>query len=329
MEGREHSFSFSLGTWWQTHVRVSWFFPLILLVFWSRMELPLALTCVLLLLVSVIVHEFFHVFGARLTGGEANEILIWPAGGLAYTQPGPSFRSEFLTIAAGPLANVLMALLMLPVVLSAGQLDQVWHPIVLPHVELNEHILRDWGVLLFALNVKLVYINLLPVLPLDGGRMLQVILSRSYDPRIVHKVGLWTGIAVAFVMALVGFWIAPENGISLVSLAALVFCMNYIEMIKLTLREQFGGMGSEFGYDFSEGYSSLDADEPQRRPGMIEQWKAGREAKRRERDAAERAAEETRLDALLDKVHQHGMDSLTPSEQRFLKQASERRSGRK
>jgi stage IV sporulation protein FB len=329
MEGREHSFSFSLGTWWRTHVRVSWFFPLILVALVIRLGLPLGVTCCLLLFVSVIVHEFFHVFGARLTGGEASEILIWPAGGLAYTQPGPSFRSEFLTIAAGPLANVLIALLMLPVVMSAGQLGHVWHPIMLPHVELGDDILRDWGVLLFALNVKLVYINLLPVLPLDGGRMLQVILSQSYDPRIVHKVGLWTGIAVAVVMALVGFGIEPDNGISLVSLAALVFCMNYIEMIKLTIREQLGGMGSEFGYDFSEGYSSLDADEPKRRPGMIEQWKSNREAKRRQREAAERAAEETQLDALLDKVHQHGMDSLSPSEQRFLKQASERRSGRK
>ena len=138
MEGREQSFSFSLGTWWRTQVRVSWFFPLILLVFWSRLDLPLALTCVLMLFFSVVVHEFFHVFGARLTGGEASEILIWPAGGLAYTQPGPTVRSEFLTIAAGPLANVLLAAAMLPAVMSAGQLDQVWHPVVLPHVELRD-----------------------------------------------------------------------------------------------------------------------------------------------------------------------------------------------
>lgn len=330
MEGREQSFSFSVGTWWRTQVRVSWFFPLILLVFLPRLGLQLGVTCLVLLFASVVVHEFFHVFGSRWTGGEASEILIWPAGGLAYTQPGPTFRSEFLTIAAGPLANVLLAAAILPVVMSAGQLDEVWHPIMLPHVELGDHVFRDWGVLLFALNVKLVYVNLLPVLPMDGGRMLQVILSQSYDPRIVHKVGVWTGIAVAILMALIGFWLEDaEQGISLVSLSALVFCMNYIEMIKLTLREQLGGMGSELGYDFSEGYSSLDADEPQRRPGMIEQWKASREAKRREREAAERAAEETQLDALLDKVHHHGMDSLTPSEQRFLKQASERRSGRK
>lgn len=278
MEGREQSFSFSLGTWWQTHVRVSWFFPLILLVFWSRLELPLAVTCVVMLFISVLVHEFFHVFGARLTGGEAREILIWPAGGLAYTQPGPSFRSEFLTIAAGPLANVLIALLMLPVVLSSGQLNECWHPIMLPHVELRDHLLRDWAVLMFSLNVKLVYINLLPVLPMDGGRMLQSVLSQTYDPRVVHRVGLWTGIAVAFLMALVGFWIDPANGISLVSLSALVFCMNYIEMLKLSLREQLGG--SEFGYDFSEGYSSFGSDDDERHPGMLEKWKANREARK-------------------------------------------------
>lgn len=328
MEGREQSFSIPLGTWWKTRVRMSLFFPLVLLVFWSRLGLQLGTTCALLLLVSVLVHEFFHVFGARLTGGEADEILIWPAGGLAYTQPGPSVRSEFLTIAAGPLANVLIALLMLPVVLSAGQLSECWHPIVLPAVDLKDHVLRDWGVLMFSLNVKLVYINLLPVLPMDGGRMLQTVLSQSYDPRLVNKVGIWTGIGVSFVMGLIGFWIDPASGISLVSLAALIFCMNYVEFIRLSLREHFGG--TEFGYDFSEGYTSLNTDEEEEpRPGMLERWKANREAKRREREAAELAEEESRLDALLEKVHQQGMNSLTPSEQDFLKRASARRSGRK
>ena len=325
MEPREQPYSIPLGTWWQTRVRVSLFFPLILLVFWPRLGLTLGTTCVLLLFIAVLVHEFFHVFGARLTGGDAHDILIWPAGGLAYTQPGPSFRSEFLTIAAGPLANVLIALLMLPVVMSAGVLEDCWHPIMLPYVELKDNLLQDWGVLMFSLNVKLVYINLLPVLPMDGGRMLQVVLSRTWEPRLVRNVGLWTGIAVAFIMAVIGFNIDPENGISLVALGAFIFCMNYVEMIQLKLQDQFGG---GYGEDFSSGYG-YDSDEEERRPGMIEQWKANRDAKRREREAAALAEEESRLDALLDKVHQHGMDSLSPAEQRFLKQASERRSGRK
>jgi Zn-dependent protease len=335
MDDREQSmsqsFSIPLGTWLQTQVRVSWFFPLILLVFCPNLGVVLGVTCVLLLFLSVVVHEFFHVFGARLTGGDAREILIWPAGGLAYCQPGPSFRSEFLTTAAGPVANVLIALTMLPVALSSGQLRECWHPVMLPHVDLEGDLLRDWGLLLFALNVKLVYLNLLPVLPMDGGRMLQTVLSRSYPPRTVNKVGLWTGLGVAVVLFLIGNaseLIDPENGIAVVSLAAFIFCMNYVMLVQQRIQDQLGG--SEFGYDFSEGYSSFGSDEEEQpRPGMIEQWKANREAKRRDREAAERAEEESRLDALLDKVHHHGMDSLTPSEQQFLKQASERRSGRK
>ena len=334
MDGRENSmsqFSIPAGTWLQTQVRVSWFFPLILLVFCPRLGLVLGVTCVLLLFFSVIVHEFFHVFGARLTGGDAREILIWPAGGLAYCQPGPSFRSEFLTTAAGPVANVLIALLTLPIALSSGQLQECWHPVMLPYVALEDNLWRDWGLLLFALNVKLVYLNLLPVLPMDGGRMLQTVLSRSYPPATVNKAGVWTGLGVAVLMFLIGNaseLIDPENGIALVSLAAFIFCMNYVMLLQQRIQDQFGG--SEFGYDFSEGYSSLGPDEDEQpRPGMIEQWKANRDAKRRDREAAERAEEESRLDALLDKVHQQGMDSLTPSEQRFLKQASERRSGKK
>lgn len=320
-------FSISLGIWWRTQVRVSLLFPLILLVFWSRLGLTLGTTCVLLLFVSVLIHEFFHVFGARSTGGDAREILIWPAGGLAYTQPGPSFRSEFLTILAGPVANALLALLMLPAVLSSGQLSECWHPVILPAVELQDRLFRDWGVLMFSLNVKLVYLNLLPVLPLDGGRLLQVVLSRIYEPRVVHRAGLISGLIVALLMGVIGGAIDPATGISLVMLGALIFCMNYVEMIKLSLREQFGG--SAFGGEYSEGYGGYQADETDRRPGIIEQWKANRHARRREREAALRAEEELRLDALLEKVHLQGMSSLTPGEQRFLKQASERRSGRK
>jgi stage IV sporulation protein FB len=326
MEGRDW-LSIPLGTWWRTRVRISLFFPIILLVFWSRLGLQLGTTCAVLLLVSVLVHEFFHVFGARWTGGEADEILIWPAGGLAYTQPANSFRSEFLTIAAGPLANVLIALLMLPVVLSAGRLGECWHPIMLPSVDLTGNLLRDWAVLLFSLNVKLIYINLLPVLPMDGGRMLQAVLSRHYDPRMVNRTGIWTGIIVAVLMGLVGFYINPENGISLVSLAAIMFCMNYAEFIRFSLREHFGS--SEFGYDFSEGYTGLEQEDIEPRPGVIQRWKANRQARRREREAAQLLEEELRLDALLEKVHQQGMDSLTSEEQHFLQQASARRSGRK
>ena len=316
--------SFSLGTWLHTSVRMSVWFPLALLILWGRLGLPLGTICCALLLVSVIVHEFFHVFGARLTGGSGDEILIWPAGGLAYCHPGPSFRSEFLTVAAGPLANVLMAAALLPVVLPTGLLSACFHPIVLPPVTFESQVLQDLALLMFSLNVKLVYLNLLPVRPFDGGQMLEVVLSRRMDSLLVNRIGFWTAFGVSLLLVVIGYAIDPANGIVLVTVSSFILLLNILDTIQ---RQMSHGYDDSFlGYDFSQGYTSLERDEGDhpRKPGMVEQWRENRRRKKVERDQQERIETEMKLDALLEKVHQHGMDALSPAEQRFLKQASAR-----
>lgn len=316
--------SFPLGTWLDTSVRMSVWFPLVLIVLWGRLGLQLGTICALLLLLSVIIHEFFHVFGARWTGGDAEEILLWPAGGLAYCRPGPSFRSELLTVAAGPLANIVLAAVALPAVLSSGLLRDCFHPIVLPAVSLTGNVPQQLAVLMFSLNVKLVYLNLLPVYPMDGGRMLQTVLSRWWDGVVVRTVGFWTAMAAAVVLGVTGYLIDPAVGIVLVTVSSFILILNLLESIQRQLSEFHDD--SFLGYDFSQGYTSLEqaADERPRKRGIVEQWRENRRLKKLEREQTERMEAETRLDALLDKVHHHGMDALTPAEQRFLKEASAR-----
>jgi len=316
--------SFPLGTWLATSVRMSVWFPLALIVLWARLGLELGTICGLLLLVSVIVHEFFHVFGARWTGGDADEILIWPAGGLAYCQPGPSFRSEILTTAAGPLANILLAALMLPAVLPTGMLAECFYPITLPPVSLEENLPQTLAVLMFSLNVKLLYLNLLPVYPMDGGRMLQTVLSQWWDTIVVRTVTFWTAMVAAILLGIIGYTIEPALGIVLVTFSSFILIMNLLESIQRQLSDSYDD--SFLGYDFSQGYTSLEqgTEERPRRRGLIEQWRENRRLKKLEREQQERMETETKLDALLEKVHQQGMDALTPAEQRFLKQASAR-----
>src|SRR5215813_13229843 len=59
-----------------------------------------------LLFVSVLLHEFGHCFGARLVDGDANEILMWPLGGLAAIEVPNTPRANFLATAAGPAVNL-------------------------------------------------------------------------------------------------------------------------------------------------------------------------------------------------------------------------------
>src|SRR5205823_14054724 len=59
----------------------------------------------------VLLHEFGHCFTARWVGGEADEILMHPLGGLAMAQPPRRPLPTFLTIAGGPAVNLLFCIL--------------------------------------------------------------------------------------------------------------------------------------------------------------------------------------------------------------------------
>src|SRR5215207_481582 len=64
-----------------------------------------------ILFLVILLHEFGHCFAARWTGGEANEILMTPLGGLAMTMARRRPWPTFVTVAGGPLVNVLICLI--------------------------------------------------------------------------------------------------------------------------------------------------------------------------------------------------------------------------
>ena len=89
-----------------------------------------------------------------------------------------------------------------------------------------------------------------------------------------------------------------------------------------------GGEEGAFGYDFSQGYTSLErgiADAPTRpRVSWWYRWLQRRAARRLLREQEEREAEERRLDGLLEKVHREGRQALTDEEVLFMKRVSDR-----
>jgi hypothetical protein len=101
--------------------------------------------------------------------------------------------------------------------------------------------------------------------------------------------------------------------------------------IYVTCRQQFilletGGEESLFGYDFSQGYTSLERDQPppRRRPGVLKRWLQNRAAQRMQREQETREKEERRMDELLEKVQREGLQALTDEERRFLTRVSAR-----
>src|SRR5690242_17046978 len=116
--------------------------------------------------VIVTMHEFGHALACRQTGGEANQIVLWPLGGVAYVDPPPRPGATLWSIAAGPLVNV--ALLPVLIILWILSRSLGWAE-VMPNA---------FGFVrsLCVINTGLLVFNLLPIYPLDGGQILRALL---------------------------------------------------------------------------------------------------------------------------------------------------------
>ena len=320
-------FGFPIGTLWGARVRVSPFYPLILL--WL---LPLGFKVGLLafavLTITILLHEYAHVFAARLTGGDADEVVLWPLGGLALCRRAPTFQSEFLTPAAGPLFNLAACAVLLTWVPTI-QFHAAIHPLDFPSIDGIDGFFPQLAVLAFALNWKLFLFNLLPMLPLDGASMCHAVARARWSP-IVAKSGMLIASTLTHIaLAIIALNLRdPSMGIHLLLITYMLLPVTILEWIRLQAVQLLG-----VELDDSENYEQYDEDEeerptrPARTPGLFERWKLERERKRQEREEQERIEAETQLDLLLEKVHLTGMDSLTEAEKRFLKQASARYRG--
>ena len=160
-------------------------------------------------LISLLVHEFGHALvGRRLGGGHAS-IVLWAFGGLAYNQGGRFTRSgNFWRVAAGPGAGLVLALLTVGgLCVAFGTTDAIHlsafilfgHVHWTPSLEILDFIQEKTFPFLITRNLLWInfwwsVINLLPVLPLDGGRIADIFV---YPQRRVYLIGVITGGAMA------------------------------------------------------------------------------------------------------------------------------------
>ena len=320
--------SFPLPQLGSSRIRVSWFFLLLAVVYAVRFSLALALAISGILLVSVLLHELGHVAAARLTGGSANEIHLTPLGGLAFVQPGRGTLSQVVTIASGPLANLMVCLAAFPGNYAPDVLWGVLNPLVLPLDPLGalsgDRLVRDLGLITFAINWLLLLINVLPIVPLDGGQMVKIVLATRIHPELVNRAAFQVGSFFAGVLMLVGLF---GDWSPVVFIGGILLVVNVVQLFEEQTSEMLDD--SFLGYDFSEGYTSLDrsapetSTPPEARLSPLQRWREQRRLRREQEERQQQAEAERQLDSLLAKVHEHGMASLTAREQRLLQQVSD------
>jgi Zn-dependent protease len=143
----------------------------------------------------VLLHEFGHALACRQVGGTANQIVLWPLGGVAYVSPPQRPGATLWSISAGPLVNVVL----LPVLYAAVSIT---HSLGWAHTLPDAyHFLRS----VLWMDVSLLIFNVLPIYPLDGGQILRsllwFLLGRGRSLIVATSLGLigvvgFIGIAV-------------------------------------------------------------------------------------------------------------------------------------
>jgi Zn-dependent protease/CBS domain-containing protein len=153
---------------------------------------------VILLYVSVLVHELSHCVVARGYGLPVRRILLYPLGGFSEIEreaetPG----REFLVAAAGPALSLVLA--------AAGYgLMRVVSPGTIAGTLVSQ--LR-WA------NLVVGIFNLLPGLPLDGGRMLRATIWKlTGRPATSTIAAAWGGRVIAVALFVIPFVTGRVNG---------------------------------------------------------------------------------------------------------------------
>lgn len=254
---------------------------------------------------TVLLHEFGHCIACRMTGGHADEILMWPLGGLARCSPPSRWTAHFWTAVGGPLVNVIILAIVVPVL---GVTTGRWLGVALPSpLDLGGliHVSHSWWLtslyLLAWVNVLLLLFNLLPMYPLDGGQIAQSLMWPRLGYAHAMRVAVRAGYIGAIALGVLGL-VIDETMLVLVAVFGGVTC--WITSRQLEWTEQF--MGHELQPD--------DADEDD-------------EAEERARATRldEARAEAEALDHVLRKISVSGLNSLTARERKLLNRATEQR----
>jgi Zn-dependent protease len=215
-------------------IRVHWSFSILVLLVlysngartWSSIW-PLALWIVTLF-ASVTIHELAHCAVARRRGLTVRDIILLPIGGVSEISGLPASPKIERDIAiAGPAASLGLALGLGGAALLTG--GAIWPPALV-----SGSILAD----LAWLNLVLCGFNLLPALPMDGGRVLRAILAGRGD--MVRATRIASSIAMALGVAMIVFGFLEDPW--LIFIGAFVMMGANSERRAATVQASFGGI---------------------------------------------------------------------------------------
>lgn len=186
-----------------------------------------AIALLLAFFTCIVLHELGHSFTARRFGVGVRRILLMPIGGMAEFDQIPRVpRQELLITVAGPAVNFLIAGL-LWLILDPGHAPG-------PEADLPSS-LSELGWILFSWNIYIGLFNLVPVFPMDGGRILRALLAKKLP---YERATFWAA-TIAKVLAAAGIVVALlfHNWL-LAALFVFIFAAGELEYRAVRIREE-------------------------------------------------------------------------------------------
>lgn len=163
-----------------------------------------------LLLLIIFVHEIGHAVAAQFFSWRIKSIVLLPFGGVAEMDEHGNrpLKEELMVILAGPIQHVWM--------IAVAFLCFEWQ-LVTP----------EFFSLFVQYNLMILLFNLLPIWPLDGGKLVFLYLSYFYAFGDAHRKALQLSIFMLILFLIASLWILPFNINICIILAFLLFSLYY------------------------------------------------------------------------------------------------------
>jgi len=262
------------------------------------------------LLVLVSVREWVRALVVRAAGGSSDDVVLWPLGSIQGIDPAPGFMPALLAALVG---SAVSAFLLAANGITIGLVTGEWLGGALPNPFSAEWLANPHPWWLDTLwlaqwtGVQLALLALLPMLPLDGGRVMEAFILRRRGEFDTPRIAASATLAMA---AAAGLAAIVRDLSTLMTVA--IACAGYAAFLLWRLRAG----------------DSVAAARPTWMPTPTD------DAADREADAARATAERARqaladedraMDQVLEKIAREGADRLSDAERAILARATERR----
>ena len=167
--------------------------------------------------ISILLHEAAHALAAAAFKQLPAFIELSPLGAVMRLEDENrlSLAKWMLVLLAGPTITLVLCY-------TAIQLTG------------NHHVSPDVGRVMFTCNLSVLALNLLPVLPLDGGRIVSLILAAFWPQRIVTRIMRCIGTVIGIGLIVLNIFVSWKHGGWNLSLAFTGCCMLYTSSVATT-----------------------------------------------------------------------------------------------